>query len=233
MLWQATKRRQLVRRLIRPAWLGTLRRTTPLSDYWGIDRGLPVDRYYIERFLDQHRQDIRGRVLEVKDNAYTLRFGTGVRQSDVLDIDARNPQATLVADLAAADSIPSETFDCFILTQTLQRIYDVEAAVAHTYRILRPGGVLLATLPALCRVEHSHADTDYWRFTQASGEMLFRKVFGTSPVSVQTFGNVLSAIAFLTGMAFEELSRRELDAYDPYYPIVVAIRAVKPADQEI
>ena len=63
--------------------------------------------------------------------------------------------------------------------------------------------------------------------------MLFRKVFGTSPVSVQTYGNVLTAIAFLAGMAFEELSRHELDAYDPYYPIVVAIRAVKPADREI
>jgi SAM-dependent methyltransferase len=205
MLRRFTKQRQIIRRLVRPAWVGTLRRTTPLSDRWGIDRGLPVDRYYIERFLDQHRQDIRGRVLEIKDSNYTQRFGTGVQQSDVLDIDAHNPQATLVADLAAADSIPAETFDCFIFTQTLQRIYAVESAIMHTYRILRPGGVLLATLPALCRVERCCK----------------------SSMSVQTFGNVLTAIAFLTGMAAEELSSRELETYDPCYPIVVAIRAIK------
>ena len=35
----------------------------------GRDRGTPIDRHYIERFLDEHRADIRGRVLEVRDAA--------------------------------------------------------------------------------------------------------------------------------------------------------------------
>src|SRR3954451_1583936 len=134
-----------LRRLRKPAILGTLRRTRPLSDSWGRDRGTPVDRYYIERFLHEHRTDIRGRVLEVKDAGYTTRFGVGVSASAVLDVDATNPHATIVADLAWADGVGSESFDCFVLTQTLQLIPDLRAALVHARRLLRPGGVLLAT----------------------------------------------------------------------------------------
>ena len=50
------------------ARLGDLRRVTPFSRRFGFDRGLPVDRYYIERFLVAHAHDVRGRVLEIKDN---------------------------------------------------------------------------------------------------------------------------------------------------------------------
>src|SRR6266478_325221 len=134
-LEQRHRVRQRLRRLARPAWLGTLRRTTPLSDHWGFDRGTPLDRYYIERFLEEHCQDIRGRVLEVRDSRYTDRYGTAVQRRDVLDIDPRNPNATIVVDLATADAIPPDQFDCFVLTQTLQFIYDTRAAVAHAHRI--------------------------------------------------------------------------------------------------
>src|ERR1044071_9523598 len=89
--------RQRLRRFARPAWLGSLHRTTPLSDHWGFDRGTPLDRYYIGRFLEEHRQDIHGRVLEVKDSNYTDRYGVGVQRRDVLDIDPSNPHATIVA----------------------------------------------------------------------------------------------------------------------------------------
>src|SRR5919108_701423 len=137
---QAAYVRQRIRRVVRPARLGTLRRTTPLSHDFGYDRGTPVDRYYIERFLWAHRDDVRGRVLEVKDSTYTDWLGSGVTQKDVLDIDRANEDATISADLASADEIADGTFDCFILTQTLQLIYDVRSAVTHARRILRPGG---------------------------------------------------------------------------------------------
>jgi SAM-dependent methyltransferase len=217
--------RRRFRRLTHPAWLGTIRRTTPVSDVWGVDRGTPVDRYYIERFLEEHRSDIRGRVLEVADTRYTDRYGTGVEHRDVLDIDASNPRATMVADLVAADGIPADHFDCFILTQTLQFIYDTRAAVSHAYRILRPGGVLLVTVPTVSRLDWRLVD--YWRFTAASCSVLFGEVFGAEHVSVRSYGNVLTGIAFLTGMAYEELSRRELDANDEYFPLIVTVRGVR------
>lgn len=220
--------RKRLRRLAGPAWMGTLRRTTPLSTEWGFDRGTPIDRYYIDQFLSEHQADIRGRVLEIKNSAYTERFGTAVEQREVLDIDSRNPDATIVADLANAYDVPTDAFDCFILTQTLQLIFDTRGAIQHAHRMLRPGGVLLVTVPTISRVVPRYGlETDYWRFTTAACAALFMPVFGERRVTITPYGNVLASTAFLTGMAAEELSRKELAMVDPYFPVIVGVRAEK------
>jgi hypothetical protein len=206
--------------------MGSLRRTTPLSDHWGFDRGRPVDRYYIDSFLKKHKQDIHGRMLEILNTQYTDQYGAAIESKDILDIDPANQQATIIADLAAADSIESDSFDCFILTQTLQLIYDTKSAVAHSHRILRRGGVLLATVPCVSRLAGEEY-SDYWRFTPDSCTRLFRDVFGADQVTVSAYGNVLTATAFLQGIACEELSKRELDTRDERYPVLLAIRAIK------
>ncbi len=227
---QRLRLRKQLFRWSHPAFLGTLRRTTPLSDNWGIERGTPVDRYYIERFLESYRSDIHGNVLEIKDSSYTNRFGSGVLQRDVLDVDPTNPMATFIADLARAESVPSERFDCFVITQTLQFILDLRAAIEHCHRILRPGGVILVTVPVVSRIDGALVKVDYWRFTTASCLALFGEIFGLENITVQAYGNVLTAIAFLSGMATEELSRRELDINDEHFPIIITVRAVKAQD---
>ena len=220
---------RVLRRIRRPAVLGTIRRRQPFSKDWGFDRGLPVDRYYIEDFLARHAADIRGDVLEVKNNDYTERFGTAVEKSDVLDVDPSNPRATYVADLAAAEAIPDRRFDCFVLTQTLHLIYDLQEAIAHSHRILKPGGVLLATLPSVSRIiPHYGLKADHWRVTPASCQRLFGDRFGADNVSIASYGSFVTCIGFLAGMATEEFSRRELDRHDPYFPVLLAVRAVRP-----
>jgi SAM-dependent methyltransferase len=215
-------------RILRPVRLGALGRTEPLSREWGYDRGKPIDRYYIDAFIERHRADITGRVLEIKDSRYTQRFGTSVTQRDVLDINAENPRATFVADLAAADVVPSDAFDCCIVTQTLQYIFDVHAGVRHLHRVLRPGGVLLATVPVLSKLlDPAMGYTDYWRFTPDSCNRLFGDVFGKENFALEGHGNVLTSIAFLSGMAQEELSRADFGHEDPLYPLILTIRAVK------
>ena len=215
-------------RLRRPALLALRRSTAPLSHDWGFDRGTPVDRYYIERFLARHGGDIRGRVLEVKDDAYTRRFGSGVERADIIDIDAGNPRATVVADLAAADAVPGDAFDCIVLTQTLQLIFDVRAVARHAHRMLAPGGVLLVTVPAVSKLAGDPASyPDHWRFTGMSARRLFEDAFGAGNVEVRTDGNALAGAAFLLGMAAEELGQRRLDAADPRHPVLVTVRAVK------
>src|SRR5215217_1849063 len=128
---------------------GSLRRLSPVSRDWGFDRGQPIDRYYIDQFLSSHANDVRGRVLEIDNNAYTRAFGGDrVTQSDVLHISDWNPGVTMVGDLTQLE-IDSQLFDCVIVTQTLQLIYDYRAALRTIHRILRPGGVALVTLPAI------------------------------------------------------------------------------------
>jgi SAM-dependent methyltransferase len=218
--WSETDRRW--RRLLRPAWPAILRRTRPLSDVWGFDRGTPVDRHYIEAFLAGHRGDIRGRVLEVQDSVYTDLYGSGVEARDVLDVDPTNPRATIVADLSHPETLPANAFDCFILTQTLHLVYDLPAALRSCHRLLRPGGVLLMTGPAVSRFR---GGADYWRFTSASLRRLLEEAFGE--VTVRAYGNMLAANAFLSGMAREEVPSRRLDEQDENFPVIIAGRAVK------
>ncbi len=209
---------------------GSLRRVTPISRSWGFDRGLPVDRYYIEGFLARFALDIRGRVLEVGDNSYTKRFGAArVTHSDVLHVKDGNPDATIIADLSCADHIDSEAFDCIILTQTLHLIYDVRSAIRTIYRILKPGGVLLATFPGISQIDHHEwGGSWYWSFTELSARRLFEEVFSGANVEVRSHGNVLAALSFLHGLAAEELESAELDHHDPDYQVLLAVRAVKP-----
>jgi peptidoglycan/xylan/chitin deacetylase (PgdA/CDA1 family)/glycosyltransferase involved in cell wall biosynthesis/SAM-dependent methyltransferase len=209
---------------------GDFRRTVPFSAQWGWDRGTPVDRRYIDRFLERHRPDIHGRVLEVRDSGYTRRFGAALVQHDVVDIDPTNRQANILADLRRASGIASNTYDCIVLTQTLQLVDDIRAAIAECARILKPGGVLLVTVPTLIRVDdEGGVDGDFWRLTEASARRLFAEAFPVDAFDVASYGNVLAAASFLYGISVEELTPEEIDAVDANYPVIVAIRAVKPA----
>ncbi len=203
----------------------------PVSREWGFDRGLPVDRYYIERFLARHEQDVNGRVLEIGDNSYTRRFGADrVTTSDVLHVVPGNENATFVGDLVQADHIPSDAFDCIILTQTLQLIYDVPSALRTVYRVLKPGGVLLATFPGLTRTSQTEwPGSWFWRLTPASAQRIFEAVFPRQSLELASHGNVLAASAFLYGLAVEDLTASELDHEDPDYDVIITVRAVKPA----
>ncbi len=210
---------------------GSLRRTSPISRIWGHDRGRSLDRYYVEGFLDRHRSDIRGRVLEVGDSTYTRQFGDDrVMQADVLHVEDGNPVATIVADLASADHVASDSFDCIILTQTLQLIYDVPAALRTVRRILKPGGVLLTTFPGITHTgDADWQSTWYWSFTTNSARRLFADAFGTPHVTIESHGNVLAATAFLYGLSDDELRKDELDVHDPSYDMIIGVRAERPA----
>jgi len=209
---------------------GSLRRLTPISRNWGFDRGRPIDRYYIEKFLEHQRDDIQGHVLEIGDPSYTWRYGGGrVSKSEVLDVDRSNPDATIYVDLSNADSIAANQFDCIIFTQTLQLIYDVQVVVRTLYRILKPGGVLLATLPAISRRVPSEdcGYTNYWGFTSASAGRLFEETFSDCNVQVKAYGNVLAAVCFLQGLSAHELREDELEYEDPAYEVTITVRASK------
>ena len=209
---------------------GDLRRQVPLSAHWGRDRGKPIDRHYIDRFLDRHRTDIRGRVLEVRDSRYTEQFGgAAVTARDVIDLDSGNGAATVVADLRRAHVVPSSIYDCVILTQTLHLVDDMPAAIAECARMLRPGGVLLATVPSVIRVDdEAGVDGDFWRLTEASARQLFAAAFPVDAFDVTAYGNVMACAAFLYGLSVEEMAEDDLDRSDPAFPVIVAIRAVKP-----
>ena len=215
---------------------GSLRRVTPISPAFGKDRGVPIDRYYIEKFLDRHRSDIRGRVLEFGgdehgDTGYVDTFGGDrVEHKDIFSyVPSRT--ATIVGDLTGAVVLAPQTFDCIICTQTVQMIYDIALAIERLHAMLKPGGVLLLTSNGIVRTGR-HLDTDgwgeYWHLTQQTARSLFAKNFDGS-YTVEGYGNVLSAICTLHGLASVELTTPELDNADRDFDVIVAVRAVKSA----
>ncbi len=199
------------------------RSTKPLSDHFGYDRGTPIDRYYIEEFLSKNAHLITGICLEIESTMYIEKYGSGVIRADALDINPANKSAAIIADLRSMPQVPSETYDCLVLTSTFGMIDDLDSAVSECYRILKPGGVLLATLSAINRVEYPEAN--FWAFRSASAKYIFGKYFQN--VNVESYGNVLVGQAFLVGQSLQDLAPKELNTHDPHYPVVIAVRAKK------
>ena len=208
---------------------GELRCAEPISRHFGYDRGLPIDRHYIEQFLYRNRIYITGHVLEIGDDSYTCRFGGDrVTMRDVLHINDDNPKATIISDLSAGEGIQSDAFDCTIITQTLHLIYRPESALRTLHRVLKPGGVLLATVPGITPLSVDEwSNTWYWAFTRYSVRRIFESTFGIERVHIDTFGNVFAATCFLEGIAVQDVTLPELDARDPKYDVLIAVRARK------
>jgi SAM-dependent methyltransferase len=209
--------------------IGRIRSAKPLSRSWGYDRGTPIDRHYIEGFLERHRQHVKGHVLEVQEDKYSHRFGGDrVTQIDILSLESSNHRATIVGDLADPRTLPAGQFDCIILTQTLHLMFDMSRAIANVHRALRPGGVLLVTVPGITPLDRAaYLDSWYWSLTGPALRRMMSGPFGPEDVEVEAYGNLYAATAFLHAAAVEEVSKRRLDKRDPVYPVTIAARAIK------
>ncbi|MDN3920339.1 methyltransferase domain-containing protein [Roseateles violae] len=209
---------------------GDLRSLQPVDAGFGGGRGKPIDRHYIESFLARHADEIRGHVLEVGGDDYTRRFGgTRVANSSVLQAAVSYRHADFIADLANGEGLPDANFDCFICTQTLQYVFDLQSAITTIRRILAPGGVLLLTVPGISQISPFDRDRwgEFWRFTPQSVQRLLEAGFDHDRVEVAAAGNVLAATAFLHGLACEDLTPSELDTFDDRYPVLVTAHVAR------
>jgi hypothetical protein len=209
---------------------GSFRRLQPFSKVFGYDRGnQSIARYYIDNFISEHAPVINGKVLEIGDDTYTRRFGRNVTHSEVLHVSEGNPKATIVTDLTSDTSIADESFDCIIMPQTLQFIYDMRAALFHTHRILKTKGVLLATFSGISQISRYDMDRwgEYWRLTSLSCRILFEEFFETQNIRITSHGNVLAAVGFLEGLSSRELKKKELDYHDLDYEVIITVLATK------
>lgn len=208
---------------------GSFRRLSPISPVFALDRGLPIERYYIQQFLEKHRADIRGRAMEFGDTFYLdLYGGKRVVKKEVFSY-VESEGATIVGDLTGSGPLPAGALDCIVCTQTIQMVYDIRGAVARLHSMLAPGGVLLLTTHGTSKIGR-HLDTDgwaeYWHLTQQAARSLFEENFD-GDLQIDAYGNVLAAMCALHGLASEELTREELDHKDRNFDVIVTVRAVK------
>lgn len=145
-----------------------------------------------------------------------------MRQAHSIDIDARfGPD--IVCDLAEADSsvIPDNSYDCFLLPYTLLVVRNLEPALRNALRVVRPGGVILATTALLVPVLAEYPE--YWRMTPAGWSELLRRTWPGCELRVEAHGNYMVALAAMLGLAQEELTTKELERHDPRYPVLITI----------
>lgn len=198
----------------------------PISTRYGFDRGKPVDRLFIEQFLEKNKQAIYGKCLEVVDNSYTVRFGgSRVTTSDVIDIFP-TAKANICGDLRnLSGHIADNEYDCLIVTQTFNVIDDYQSAISECRRILKPGGTLLVTMPTVSPAWN--LAINLWRFTPRSARYVFEKFFDANRIEVSALGNKIVTEAFWMGMAAEDMNSEELALQDETFPLIVGIKAVK------
>lgn len=222
-------------RIIRSAFRAPVRfednlRTEPIDNKFGFERGTPIDRYYIEKFLRENADVISGDLLEIAENTYSKRFGSNVSSYGVLTYDSSDKKATIIGDLTKQESLPENKIDCFICTQTLNFIYNVPEAIKGIYKLLKPNGVLLCTVSGISQISRYDMDRwgDFWRFTDKSIRLLAEEGFGEGNVETITYGNVLAAKSLLDGLALEDMPDKSLlDEMDKNYQLIIGIKAIK------
>ena len=199
--------------------------TQPVSRLFGFDRGVPIDRYYIEKFLSASVASVNEvlHTLEVGDDEYSKKFFPQATH-DILDFSAG-------MDLTKKETLQQNKYDVFICTQVLNFIYDVKTAVAGARYLLKDGGSMLATVAANIS-PISRYDMErwghFWGFTYLGIGRIFAEVFGDENTKIIPFGNSMSATAFVQGMALQDLPKIELmDVSDSDYSITIGVVAVK------
>ncbi len=218
----------ITRLLKKPNW-HNLRNLEPISRVFALDRGTPIDRIYMEDFLEKNKHLVKGVTCEIADNTYSKKYGSNIEKFEILHYTNDNKDATIIGDLTNLATIPQCKVDCFILTQTLNFIYDFKSAIAGLHYMLKDGGVGLITVAGISQISRYDMDRwgDYWRFTDLSIKKAFEEIFGEGNVDVETYGNVLATTAFLQGISAEELTKKELFYKDKDYQMTITIKAVK------
>ncbi len=197
----------------------------PISDMYGFDRGKPVDRVYIEQFLAENKKYIKGACLEIVDSHYTKMFGTKkVTRFDALDIFP-SKKANIHGDLRNLTQVKSNEYDCLIITQTFNVVDDYYSVISESYRILKPGGVLLVTMPTISPCQN--LKVNMWRFSNDGMKYAISKYFGKKNVLSSGYGNSEAVKAFWVGLAKEDMTEKEINLKTNELPLIIGAVAIK------
>lgn len=202
--------------------------TKPVSRVSGSERGMAIDRYFIEEFLKKNENYIHGTVMEIADNKYTKKFGREVDKSIICHVKGWGKDS-IVCNFETGEGCEENFLDCLICTQTLQYIFNLESAIKNIFKMLKAGGTALITVPGikpLCEYENDRWG-EFWSFTFNSVNRLCSLVCDTDGYCVTQYGNVKLASAYLYGLCVEELSPSDFYYNDLQYPFVICARITK------
>jgi SAM-dependent methyltransferase len=127
-------------------------------------------------------------VLDVGGRIQPYRLLLNGREERYLAVDMR--PSPLVNLLASAEDLPLEygQFDLVICTQVLQYVKDPARAIAEIFRLLKPGGHLLLSVPAAYPRDSEH---ECWRFLPEALKFLLTPF---SRIEIQSEGGTITGM---------------------------------------
>lgn len=196
----------------------------PVSEQFATERGTPIDRYYIDIFLQHNSQYIKGEVLEIEDNTYTKKYGGNHYDSSiVMDVSSKDENIDFNANLETGEGIKESIADCFICTQTLMYIYDLQSVAQNIIKMLKPGGVALITCSGLSQNSRRCMESygAYWGFNEAALKRMFINIDGAEVIESGIYGNVKTVSAHINGLCIEDIDESDFKENDVCYPLIV------------
>lgn len=115
-----------------------------------------------------------------------------VTRYDSLDARPLREGVTFQADLQDMSIIPAEAYDSAICLEVLEHVPLPFKAAAEIYRILKPGGVLVASVPHLSRLHEE--PYDFYRYTYYGFRTLFESA-GFEVIAVRRRGGLISFLS--------------------------------------
>lgn len=196
----------------------------PLSRNFGVERGTPVGRYYIDKFIVSNCNTVSGDFLEFGAVArYKKYFNKHISYDTISIFDEEG--ITYVADIHNISELPDKKFDCIVCTQVFEHLKSPETAALSLYYLLKEKGVLLFTAPFINNVHG--CPSDYRRFTVEGCRFILESA-GFNIEYIDFGGNCMVSTGSLLGMVVEDFSSEDLSFKDEIYPYNILIRASKP-----
>lgn len=202
---------------------GDFKRKVPICHACGFTRGTPIDRYYLSKFVAEIQDQVVGNVLEVGGVPKDKEFYDFSQRPEyrVLNLEP-GPGVDLVGDVHNPALIAPDSLDSVVIFNVLEHCYAPWEAVQNIHRWLKVGGKCFCLVPNAQRLHDRPAD--YWRPLPDGISLLFKN-FAKRKLSV--YGNPMSVVGIFHGIATEEMTKEDLDAVHPDYPVITCIVAEK------
>jgi SAM-dependent methyltransferase len=125
--------------------------------------------------------------------------------AEYVGVDVANPAAELEGTVEEIP-VPDGSFELVLCTQTLEHAEDPPGAVRELRRVVAPGGRVLLSTHGV-QVYHPNPD-DYWRWTHAGLERLFRENAFWSAVTIRPGSGTTACLGMLVSTYISLLAKR-------------------------
>jgi len=131
------------------------------------------DRYLLNRQIKEVSSYIKGQVLDVGAGELN-RYSGHFKCEKYIRMDIRKRDGIDVVGSANNIPFPDNIFDSVVCTQVFEHLESPEKSAKEIYRILKPGGHLLVTVPQMNELHEE--PNDFFRYTKFGLVSLFGKI---------------------------------------------------------